>query len=214
VQTNTAYTILFSIVKRGVGAILIYAVLLSIFLIPQSLAAQPIPFEICAQSTTWVRPSPEVQAKIWNDARYSDMGRGAYEWTHDFLVSDPESASIPYHMENISGLWTARTNPGECHSAKKPHRSGLEWIEVWVLLHRVVQITHDDNRYTIIVEPVGRGFQSVLFHRLNPSIVLRFVTPDGRELERWDESAPPRQANNEVPSGTRIVGPNGEVIRK
>src|SRR5580765_1467095 len=44
--------------------------------------------------------------------------------------------------------------------------------------------------------------------------LLRFVTPDGKELERWDESAPPDRVKNEVPPGTRIIGPNGEIIRK
>ena len=191
-----------------------YAVLLSLFLFATSLSAQPIPFEICAESTTWVRPSPEVQAKIWNDGRYKDVAGNAYYWTHDFLVSDPESASIPYHMANISGLWTARTNPGECRSVGKPRRSGYEWIEIWVLLHRVVQITHDANTYTITVEQTGKGFQSVYIPRLNPRAVLRFVTPDGKELEKWDESAPPDRIQQTVPPGTRIIGPNGEIIRK
>src|SRR2546425_2712910 len=98
------------------------------------LSAQPVPFDICAESTTWVRPSPEVQAKIWNDGRYKDVAGNAHEWTHDFLVADPESASIPYHMANISGLWTATTKPDECHSVGKPRRKGYEWIEIWVLL--------------------------------------------------------------------------------
>ncbi len=191
-----------------------YAVLLSLFLFATSLSAQPIPFEICAESTTWVRPSPEVQAKIWNDGRYKDVAGNAYEWTHDFLVADPESASIPYHMANISGLWTATTKPDECHSVGKPRRRGYEWIEIWVLLHRVKEIRHDNNTYTIIVEPTARGFQSVLFHRLNPNAVLRFVTPDGRELEKWDESNRPDNPRNAVPPGTRIIGPNGEIIRK
>jgi len=163
---------------------------------------------------TWTRPAPEVQAKIWKDARYGDDARTAYDWTHDFLVSDPESASIPYHMENISGLWTARTNPGECHSANKPHRSGLEWIEIWVLLHRVKEIRHDNNTYSITVEPTGRGFQFVVIRRLNPSAVLSFVTPDGKELEKWDESAPPDRVQQTVPPGTRITAPNGQIIRK
>ena len=191
-----------------------YAIVICTLLVATPVAAESIPFEVCAESTTWTRPSAEVQAKIWKDARYGNDARTAYDWTHDCLVSDPESASIPYHMENISGLWTARTNPGECHSADKPHRSGFEWIEVWVLLHRVVQITHDNNTYTITVEPTGRGFQSVLFRRLNPSVVLRFVTPDGKELQRWDESAPPQQFNNDAQPGTRAIGPNGEIIRK
>ena len=52
---------------------------------------------------------------------------------------------------------------------------------------------------------------------------MRFVTPDGKELQRWDESAPPQQFNNTVPPGTRIndaqpgtriIGPNGEIIHK
>ena len=58
---------------------------------------------------------------------------------------------------------------------------------------------------------MGKGFQSILIRRLNPSAVLRFVTADGRELEKWDESAPPNRAKNEVPPGTRILGPNGEI---
>jgi hypothetical protein len=49
----------------------------------------------------------------------------------------------------------------------------------------------DDNTYTITVAPAGAGFQSIMFRRLNPSAVLRFVTPDGKELERWDESNRP-----------------------
>jgi hypothetical protein len=80
--------------------------------------------------------------------------------------------------------------------------------------HRVTRISHDDNTYTITVAPTGAGFQSIMFRRLNPSAVLRFVTADGKELEKWDESAPPNRVKNEVPPGTRIIGPNGEIIQK
>ena len=53
-----------------------------------------------------------------------------------------------------------------------------------------------------------------MFRRLNPKAVLRFVTPDGNELEKWDESAPPKlfDIKREVPPGTRVIGPNGESI--
>jgi hypothetical protein len=159
----------------------------------QPLAAQPIPFDICAESTTWVRPSPDVQAKIWNDGRYRDLGPTAYAWTHDFIfIGDPRSASIPYHLMNESGLWTAAPKAFQkCYSDEYQRRSGYEWIEVWSLLHRVTEVRRDANTYTVIVEPTTRGFQFVFIRRLNPVAVLRFVTPDGRELERWDESAPP-----------------------
>lgn len=64
-------------------------------------------------------------------------------------------------------------------------------ITVWVLLHRVTQVTHENNTYTITVGPMGKGFQSIMFHRPNPKAVLRFVTPSGTELERLDESDRP-----------------------
>ena len=70
------------------------------------------------------------------------------------------------------------------------------------------------NTYTVIVEPAGKGFQFVFIRRLNPSAVLRFVTPAGLELERWDESALPKQFSNTVPPGARIRLPNGQIIRQ
>jgi hypothetical protein len=118
-------------------------------------------------------------------------------------------------MMNEAGLWTAPSDIfNKCYSDEYHRRNGYEWIEVWVLLHRVRRITHDANTYTITVEPVGKGFQFVYIRRLNPSVVLRFVTPDGAVLEVWDESAPPRQFNQTLPPGAIIHAPNGQVIRK
>jgi len=167
-----------------------HAFLISIFLFASSLAAQqPIPFDICAQSATWVRPSPEVQAKIWNDPRYNGFGRDAYAWTHNFVVNSvPESLSGHFGLFQLSGLWTAEAARfNNCNSDQNHPRNGYEWIEIWVLLHRVIEVTHDANTYTITVEPVGKGFQAIYIRRLNPSVVLRFVMPDGKELEKWDE---------------------------
>jgi hypothetical protein len=157
-----------------------------------ALTGQTIPFEICAESRTWTRPSPEVQAKIWNMGIYDGFGRAAYEWTHNFIVlDDPLSASGDYHLRNLSGLWTEPPPVNKCDQNNR--RNGNEWIEVSLLLHRVTQVTHTGNSYTITVEPSGKGFQFVYIHRLNPSAVLRFVTPDGKELEVWDEFAPPNK---------------------
>ena len=111
---------------------------------------------------------------------------------------------------NASGLWTVPVRAFD-----NCYRSGDEWIAVSLLLHRVTQVTHQENTYTITVQPTGKGFQFVYIHRMNPSAVLRFVMPDGKELERWDESAQsPDRVKNEVPPRTRIIGPNGEIIRK
>lgn len=63
----------------------------------------------------------------------------------------------------------------------------------------------DANTYTVTVEPAGAGFQMIYIPRMNPSVVLRFITPDGKELERWDESAPPNRVKNDVPPGTVVL---------
>jgi hypothetical protein len=193
-------------------SIRVFAVLLVTLGFVRAPAAQSIPFDICAESTTWTRPAPEVQAKIWNEGRYSGSGPHDYYWTHNFIVlDDPLSASEFDHLHNLTGLWTAVSEAfGNCDEKIGPN--GSQWIEVWILLHRVRQVTHADNTYTVAVEPTGRGFQSILIRRLNPSAVLRFVTPDGKELERLDESDRPDRVK--VPPGTRIIGPNGEIIRK
>src|SRR5215831_16711473 len=113
-------------------------IVLLILVLAEPLAAQSIPFEVCAESTTWVRPSPEVQAKIWNDGRYRDIGPNAFAWNHNFImIDDPQSASIPYHLENESGLWTEPSEAFKgCYSEEYHRRTGYDWIEVWALFHR------------------------------------------------------------------------------
>jgi len=187
-----------------------YPALLVTLLLSGPLAAQSIPFDICAESTTWTRPAPEVQAKVWNDPRWKDIARDAYAWTHNFIfIDDPMSASVTGMYRDLSGMWTAepdQTNPN-CNTP----RSGYEWITFWSLLHRVKEVRRDANTYTVVVEPVAKGFQFVFISRMNPKAVLRFVTPDGAVLEVWDESAPPKQFTQTIPPGARIIAPNGQI---
>ena len=198
------------------------------FLVAKPATAQPIPFEVCTESTTWVRPSPEVQAKVWNDPRYKDFAREAYEWKHSFFViDDPQSTNVHEYFNKLSGVWTAlpwaaanisgysedrakawtatHGQVAEKCSTRNIRRNGYEWIEVWSLLHRFKEIKRNNNTYTFTVEPVSAGFQQIYVQRMNPSVVVRFVTPDGKELERWDESAPPDQVKNTVPPGTVVL---------
>ena len=96
------------------------------------LPSQTVPFTICKESTTWTRPTASQQAKIWSDARYSDHGVKAYEWTHQFLSVPPDSTSIQYHAGNEAGLWTEDTFSPTCDDAKYKHSD--EWVEAWILL--------------------------------------------------------------------------------
>src|SRR5437868_3796021 len=122
-------------------------VLTSLILTAAVTQQSTVPFDLCAESVAWTRPSPEVQAKIWNDPRYRDVGAAAYEWTHDFVSSEPDSASITYHAQNLSGLWT------DLRENRCPRRDGERdrWTEVWALNYHVVRIDLSGPAYTVTV---------------------------------------------------------------
>lgn len=170
-------------------AIRVFTVVLSTLLFAMPLAAQQsVPFEICASSTTWARPSPQMQqTKIWNDFRYKD--RDAYAWTHDFLVIENHSVKGIVTSTNLSGLWTVKQLWLHHCYLDKPG-VGVDSIQVLSLLHRVKEVRHEGTTYTIVVEPSGKGFQWLFIRRLDfTASVLRFVRTDGTVLETWDESA-------------------------
>src|SRR5262249_27268672 len=151
------------VIKRA-GALLLSALVFSI-----PLVSQQTPFQVCAESSRWIRPSPDIQAKVWNDLRYKDFARDAYAWTHDFiLIDDPQSTSVAELYTKLSGLWTAKSELVNNCIADNERRSGFEWINIWVLLHQVRDVRREANTYTVTVEPTGRGFQSLFIRRLNP----------------------------------------------
>ena len=153
-----------------------------------SLFGAPVAFEVCSQSATWTRPSPQVQARIWNDARYAGSPKTtteAYEWTHDFIQVPADSASIQYHSSNTAGLWTATDVTGVCQN-----RNNSDWLNIWVLLHRVTAIDREGSTYTIHVEPRQSGFQMIMFRNADSAAksVFRFVGPDGKLIQAIGEA--------------------------
>jgi hypothetical protein len=157
-------------------------VLLCLMILTVSLwAAESVPFTVCKESRTWTRPAPYVQEKIWNDSRYLGLKpENLWEWMHDFIMVPTNSASIQYHTENTSGLWTEGVFSPRCNSDKKD----TEWIAVWVLLHRVRSIEIAGNTYSVRVDPTAKGFQSILIKRVHPLGTLRFVDANGRVIDR------------------------------
>jgi hypothetical protein len=155
----------------------------------QHLAAQEtaVPFELCARSDTWTRPSIDLQSKIWNDPRYSGTGPDAVQWTHSFIPSEPDSASISYSNQNLSGVWTdAQTN--RCH--RRDGEYG-KWVEIWALNYHVINISLKNLVYTIRVVPSQRGYEIIQLRRPEASsesrATLRFVGEDRKTLEEWME---------------------------
>jgi len=154
---------------------------------------EKVPFEVCGESTTWVRPSEEEQASKWGAGRYAGANEEVtkYPWTHDFFVVYG-GASIEHDIENLSGLLTLQG--GERAKCFEPERHDailkLQTAEVWALLHKVNNIKRLDTSYVIVVEPIQRGVQFVQFPRPTEwlPLTLYFVTTDGKEVEKIVEA--------------------------
>ena len=149
-----------------------------------------VPFDVCAQSVDWKRPSADVQSKIWSDPRYRALGPRAYQWIHNFLSNESDSASITYENENLSGLWTdIRTSQCPCRD-----REPNVWTEIWALNDLVTEISLDGLVYTITVVPQERGYEIIQFRRPDSlgaaPATLRFVTEWDAILDEWRETSP------------------------
>lgn len=154
---------------------------------------EEVPFEICAESTTWVRPPEETQKeKWWTFGRYigADEEILKYPWTHNFFVAYGH-ASMEYDIVNLSGLWTHEEETVGCVTNPERHDAilKLEMARIWVLLYKVRAIKRLDTHYIIMVEPTEQGFQFVDFPR--PGwfpLTLYFITEDGQEIDKIIEA--------------------------
>ena len=149
-----------------------------------------VPFDVCRESADWTRPSPDIQAKIWNHPRYREVAPHSYEWTHNFLSVEPDSASLACHSQNLSGLWTHVTE-SLCPRRDEEKQT---WTEIWALNYHVTGIVLNGLAYFVTVTPQPRGYEIIQFHRagdLSEKLTsLEFLTPDGRTVDRWRESSP------------------------
>lgn len=149
-----------------------------------------VPFDMCARSETWARPSPNVQSKVWNDARYQHAGPTAFEWTHSFIPNEPDSASTTYSTMNLSGVWT------DVETNRCPRRDSERgrWTEIWSLNYHVTGISLTGLVYTLTVAPRERGYEIIQFRRpqtLGASrTTLRIITAEGNVLAEWMETSP------------------------
>jgi len=148
-----------------------------------------VPYTLCATSDSWRRPSAAVQSKIWNDNRYKDHWFTSYAWTHDFIWNGAaDSASITYHNENVTGLWT------DMPTSQCPRRGAEPWTEIWALNHHVTGITIDGVEFTVTAEHRDAGFEIIQFRRPpflgDAMTTMRFMNSDGQLLDEWYETGP------------------------
>ncbi len=156
----------------------------------------PVQYEVCGESKTWVRPTDEEEnQKWWTFARYAGMDkliRQSY-WTRDFFVAYG-NASPEFDTVNLSGLWTLPDGVRDrCFEPQRQYAIlKLQTAQVWILLHSVKSIKREGVTAAVVVEPTGSGVQFIQFPRFGPSpMVLYFVTPEGQQIAQIDEFKSP-----------------------
>lgn len=162
-----------------------------------STHGEDTPFEICGESSAWVRPSEEEQTrKWWNSGRYAGIGDEYLKrlWADDFFVAYG-NASTEFDLENLSGLWTL---PADVRAkCLEPQRQEavlkLQVAEIWALFHRVINIKRLETNYVIVVEAAASGVQFVQFSRPSEQkpLTLHFITQGGEELKDIVEAESP-----------------------
>ena len=175
---------------HGARGLVLMTLVLSLALTQRVIVQQVVPFEVCARSDAWTRPSVDVQTRIWDDARYRDIGPNAYEWTHSFIPAETDSASIQYSISNLSGIWTdAQTNRCRWRGGDRG-----KWTEIWSLNYHIEGISLTGVVYRITVAPRERGYEIIQFRRpqtLGASRAsLLFITGDDHVLREWRETEP------------------------
>lgn len=158
------------------------------------LLSTPAPIEICAQSSSWERPTEIEQArKWWRNGRYAGLPEPAvkYAWNHDFFLQYG-SADIAFDMRNLSGLWTdTTTDLSRCDRVDVQDAVlRAKKIELWSLKHRVTGVRRLGNTYWVEVAPTARGYQVALLPRDGPApLTFIFVDVTGKEVDRVVEGA-------------------------
>ncbi|MBE9128165.1 MULTISPECIES: hypothetical protein [unclassified Coleofasciculus] len=155
-----------------------------------------VPFEICSESTSWVRPSQSEQLqKLRNLPQYTaDFDSGFNSlfqtfWTHSIFSFTNYGLSARIEPIYLSGLWTILDNTWNCYESTRVERINSGKIaEIWVLAHQVISFQWVGNRYVMVVAPTQQGVQLIQFPRREnqSSLPLTVVTEDGRELEIID----------------------------
>ncbi|MBD1921497.1 hypothetical protein H6F77_10380 [Microcoleus sp. FACHB-831] len=156
------------------------------------LSSREIPFEICGESKTWVRPTATEQRR-----HLQNMGRGRYSlevigelggdyWTHNiFSFTSYPGGSGTFDITHLSGFWTPQnpSRPSTCDNAITALNSG-KLARVWVLNYRVISIKWLANRYVMVVKPTSRGAQIINFSRRERQdlLPLTVVAENGRKV--------------------------------
>ena len=160
----------------------------------QTTSAEPsIPVTVCVDLPDWQRPSEQTQRK-----RLEQMERyqGLLEdetlvslakdwWTHEIFSFTTYGLSARTDPHYLSGIWTALDDIWSCYEGEQPRQiNDGALAELWLVNHRLVDLTWQDQQYVITVERNQQGLQLLHFPRSEryDALPVVVVTQAGAEV--------------------------------
>ncbi|MGB3136503.1 MAG: hypothetical protein WBB18_06850 [Nodosilinea sp.] len=160
---------------------------------PSAQPGEPVVADICVDLPDWQRPSDLAQMKqlesmpIYREALESDSLDDLVKawWSHKLFSFTTYGLSARTDPLYLSGVWTAVDSTWDCYSSEQAEQINQgELAEIWLLHHRLVDLTWQDDHYLAIVEPADTGLQLVQFSRRESAegLPLSIITPSGQAL--------------------------------
>ncbi len=133
-----------------------------------------IPVTLCVDLPQWQRPSEQTQRKRLEQMERYDgwqedetlVSLAKDWWTHEVFSFTTYGLSARTDPHYLSGLWTALDHLWGCYEGEQPMQINEgEVAELWLINHRFVGLTWQDDHYVMTVEPGNSGLQLLHFPR-------------------------------------------------
>ena len=168
-----------------------------------------IPFEVCFNSDTFVRPTVTEQVDIYKKVgRYSSLNitpqiiTSSPLWKENFRVWTSKGgfgALLIGDTKLHSGLWTLRDPKNaendpvfDCtYKLLEFKNKSLTKITLWFMFYKVKTIQWNNNHFSVVVEPRDKGFQAVVFNIKKPhpeNFVFEIFDTKGKLLGKYIDS--------------------------
>ncbi|MDB9422277.1 hypothetical protein PN467_17625 [Microcystis aeruginosa CS-563/04] len=172
-------------------------------------SAKNVPFEVCFNSDTFVRPTVTEQVNIYKKVgRYSDLNITPQVvtsnplWTENFRVWTSKGdfgALLIGDTKLHSGLWVLRDPKNtendpvfDCtYKLLEFKDKSLTKITLWFMFYKVKTLQWNNNRFSVVVEPRNKGFQAIVFNKNKPhpeNLIFEIFDTKGKLLGKCSNS--------------------------
>ena len=143
-----------------------------------------VEFEVCGDIPDWQRLAlSEQTTALVNNPRYGDALteeplKGLFEkfWHESVITFTTYGLSARTEPVYLSGIWTGIEAMDACYEGERPEAINRgEMAEIWLIGHRIVDVTWNGNEYQVTVNSASTGLQFVQFKRYEENTALPIV---------------------------------------